>query len=164
MDQKIYDKIYHRRSRRFQCSKPRIQELVSIVKKYKPEKVLDVGCGLGYLVKALRKEGMETYGIDGSRALLEYWQEDHFKLAEAESLPFKDNEFDLAISTDFFEHIPEGQIARVLSEMKRVVEPKGVILAKIAMDRKLVNYQYIYHCTNKSEKWWKEKLPGVILC
>lgn len=162
IDQNIYDKVYHRRSRRFQSNKERLKERLDIIKKYKPKKVLDVGCGLGFLVDCLRANGLDAVGVDGSEALKEFWKGDYYQVADANSLPFNDNTFDLVISTDFFEHIPEDEIKQVYSEMKRVVKPGGKILASIAMDRPLVNYQYIYHVTNKPKSWWEKRLPGII--
>lgn len=38
----------------------------SIILKLRPERVLDVGCGIGFLVKKLRKAGVKAFGFDVS--------------------------------------------------------------------------------------------------
>ncbi len=40
------------------------QAIVGTVLKYQPKKVLDVGCGEGWLCRALQQHGIETLGVD----------------------------------------------------------------------------------------------------
>lgn len=40
------------------------QAIVDVVLKYQPKKVLDVGCGEGWLCRALQQHGIETLGVD----------------------------------------------------------------------------------------------------
>jgi len=118
---------------------------------YKPKRVLDVGCGDGWLVKILRGNGVEAFGIDidenAGKEIPEY-----FTKAEAKKLPFPDNSFDVVVSNDFFEHIPEEDIDRVYSEMRRVGKN---IVARICVKEK----EWEGHVTIKPPKWWIEKLP-----
>lgn len=44
-----------------------IEEIVSVT----PRKVIDVGCGEGWLARALHKRGIEVVGIEGSKELVE---------------------------------------------------------------------------------------------
>jgi 2-polyprenyl-3-methyl-5-hydroxy-6-metoxy-1,4-benzoquinol methylase len=45
--------------------------IVSAVKRHRPTRVLDVGCGEGWLARALAGEGMHVVGVDGSTPLIE---------------------------------------------------------------------------------------------
>lgn len=42
--------------------------------RYRPSRVLDVGCGEGWLARTLSEEGIDVVGIDGSRELIEMAQ------------------------------------------------------------------------------------------
>jgi len=93
----LYNYKYFISSRRFQRDKNRLKELVSIVKSYEPKSVLDVGCGIGNLVLKLREAGIEAFGVDSAESLESFWHKDYFSFADAKSLPFKEDEFDLLI-------------------------------------------------------------------
>ena len=46
------------------------QAILDTVLKYKPKTVLDIGCGEGWLVRALTKSGIDTLGVDAVPALI----------------------------------------------------------------------------------------------
>ena len=75
--------------------------------------VIDVGCGTGALLEALRNKGREVFGLESSAAALEYCKGrklDVQKL-DLEREPFpQDGKFDLVVSMEVAEHLPE-QIA-----------------------------------------------------
>ena len=99
------------------------------------ERVLDVGSGPGLLAAeladAVGREGRVS-GIDLSAAMVEMartrcaarpWAE--FRTGDAMKLPFADEWFDAAVSTQVFEYLPD--IAGALAELHRVVRPGGRI-------------------------------------
>ncbi len=45
--------------------------IVETIKHYSPDKVVDLGCGEGWLTRALNEAGLKTTGIDGTQALVE---------------------------------------------------------------------------------------------
>ncbi len=156
----LYNYKYFISSRRFQRDKNRLKELVSIVKSYEPKSVLDVGCGIGNLVLSLREEGISAFGVDSAKALESFWHEDYFSFAEATKLPFEHKTFDLVVSSDFFEHIPEEDIDTVKSEMLRVGKR---VIARVAYEDNITKKQALYHVTNKPKEWWENKLKGIEL-
>jgi ubiquinone/menaquinone biosynthesis C-methylase UbiE len=158
--QDLYDTKYFRATKKFAHNKKRLDEIINIVLSFEPKRVLDVGCGFGLLVRGLQACGVEAYGTDRATSLLEFWDDPtHFVIADSKSLPFKDKEFDVVISTDFFEHVPEHDIPFVYSEMQRVGK---VVLARVAFERPLTAKQQRYHMTNKPKSWWEHKLQGAI--
>ena len=53
-----------------------------------------------------------------------------YRIGDAESLQFGDEEFDFVLTTDFFEHISIEQKRKVLSEISRVLKPGGTLVVK----------------------------------
>ena len=47
------------------------QAIVDAILKYRPKTLLDVGCGEGWLSRALSEQGIRTLGVDGVPALIE---------------------------------------------------------------------------------------------
>lgn len=101
------------------------------------ERVLDVCCGTGDQVYYYAQTGLLATGIDLDPAMLRLATKDKrikvldnvsFQLADARSLPFTDNSFDGA-SISFALHEKEKDARdEVISEMKRVVRPGGVLV------------------------------------
>jgi SAM-dependent methyltransferase len=92
-------------------------------------RVLDVGCGLGALAAAATARGAAVTGVDLAAGMLAEARRRHpdieFVRADAESLPFGDGEFDLALGAFVVNHLPDAEAA--VAEMKRVA--RGVALA-----------------------------------
>ena len=93
------------------------------------DRLLDVGCGIGYLSGLARSSGADVVGIDMSfRALLHARDrvKGHFATAGAGELPFADNSFDRVIFADVIEHVPDDSLA--LCEIVRVAKAGAVIV------------------------------------
>lgn len=76
------------------------------------QRVIDIGCGSGNHLLILNKMGLNVNGIDASPYMIQkaearLGQSCTLKVGMAESLPYEDNEFDLAVlinSLEFFEN------------------------------------------------------------
>lgn len=96
-------------------------------------RILEIGAGGGFTLVALRELGFSRlYGLDLTSTTL---AEMHQRLgstgliaADAESLPFRDGSFDLLLSSDVIEHLPE--LDRHMAEAARVLVPGGRYLFK----------------------------------
>jgi ubiquinone/menaquinone biosynthesis C-methylase UbiE len=98
----------------------------------RPHRVLDVGCGTGYLLRGLAvrvPEARELAGIDAAPAMIETARtmagdrRIRFARATAEHLPYRDETFDLVISTTSFDHWSDQRAG--LAECFRVLVPGG---------------------------------------
>lgn len=156
-----YDYQYFKSSKRFQLNPKRTDRFVEEILKHNPKKVLDIGCGLGALVRRLRELNIEAYGIDNAKVLKEkFWPESYFEYADARAIPYPDAVFDVVFSSDFFEHIPIRDLDKVVSEMRRL---GNVLIAEIAFETELTERQANYHVTNKPRDWWEKRLPDFII-
>jgi len=90
------------------------------------DRVLEVGCGAGHLVKRLAERGIDIVGIDVNPNAAELAGTDRVIEMAAESLDFPDDEFDAIVSVHAIEHIPELEAAA--AEMARVLKPGGSAL------------------------------------
>lgn len=95
--------------------------------------VLDVGCGTGEILSAIRKlyPTVSLQGIDISQEMLKQAESkeiDNVKLylGDAEYLPFENASFNVLICTDSFHHYPKPQ--RVIYEFYRVLQNNGYLL------------------------------------
>ena len=104
----------------------------------KGERVLDIGSGPGFLATAIAEQtgpNGEVVGIDISQQMVDRasqrsdfeWLSYH--CADATALPFPDDHFDVAVSTQVAEYVPD--IEKFSSEVFRVLKPggRGLILA-----------------------------------
>lgn len=95
--------------------------------------VLDVGCGTGEILSAIRKlyPNVSLQGIDISQEMLKQAENkkiDNVKLylGDAEHLSFENDKFDILICTDSFHHYPKPQ--RAIDEFYRVLQNNGYLL------------------------------------
>ena len=90
-------------------------------------KVLEIGCGRGTLVHRLTMQGLDVVGVETSETRIEESRALYGALPieriSGTALPFQDEQFDLVLSFDVLEHIPDTQ--RHLLEVRRVLKPGG---------------------------------------
>ncbi len=96
-------------------------------------KVLEIGCGTGFFTLNLALAGVigEAWVTDISSGMVAVAErnakthglEVHGRVADAETLPFDDAEFDLVVGHAVLHHIPDVELA--LREVLRVLKPGG---------------------------------------
>ena len=80
------------------------------IKPKKEEKLLDVGCGTGYFLKAVEKK-VEAYGIDFSKESVKIAKKiatkSKISSGKVENLKFKDRFFDYVVSLGCLQYFPD---------------------------------------------------------
>lgn len=86
-------------------------------------RVLDVGCGKGFLVYDLLVAGLNSEGLDISSYALRhcpYRIKGRMNIGTADALPYRDNSFDLVISINAIHNLPRQRAVKALQEIERV--------------------------------------------
>ncbi len=128
--------------------------ILNLIKKEKIHKILDAGCGSGYMLSQLEDFYSLGIGIDMSPEAIKFGQQftkAKLLIGNAESLNFKDNEFDCIISTDAFEHIPNDE--KAMKEAFRVLNKDGFIIIYTPSEIGILsktNLVDLYHKSDKS--------------
>ncbi len=98
------------------------------------ERVLDLGCGAGRFVAALRDAGAEPVGVEIAGAALERARAvapgADLRLLEPDgSIPLEHGSVDLVWCSEVLEHVADG--AHLLQEARRVLRPGGRVLVTV---------------------------------
>lgn len=113
-------------------------------------RVLDIGCGGGFLANTLAARGFHVAGLDASESSLavaaarDETRSVRYEVGDARSLPFRDETFDVACAMDFLEHVDEPE--RVIAEAARVLRPGG---------------SFFFHTFNRTLLAWLFVIKGV---
>lgn len=94
--------------------------------------VLDIGCAKGFMMHDLAEliPGITVKGLDISSYAIENAMEDmkpHVQVADARSLPFADNSFDVVISITTIHNLNREDCAKALREIERVSKGQSFI-------------------------------------
>jgi 2-polyprenyl-6-hydroxyphenyl methylase/3-demethylubiquinone-9 3-methyltransferase len=97
-------------------------------------RVLDIGCGGGFLAEEFAALGCRVTGVDPSPVSIDAARAHaaerglriDYRVGVGEELPVPDTAFDVACCCDVLEHVSD--VDRVISETARVLEPGGLYL------------------------------------
>lgn len=104
-----------------------IPKLLDHARLFPGAKVLDAGCGPGYVAAIAELLGAEAEGIDFSAKMVERAQAQFpgiaFSVADVEDLPMQDGTFDAVLCNIVLFHVTDPE--RAMSEARRVLKPDG---------------------------------------
>lgn len=127
----------------------------SIIKIINPKTVLDIGCAYGYLVEALRKKGVEAYGIDVSEYAINQSEESirpYLKCMSAlDGLPENfPKQYDLLVSIEMIEHLYEEDGLKLIAKISEY--SNQVLLSSTDSD-----FDDPTHFNVQPKEYWVEK-------
>lgn len=125
-------------------------------------KVLDYGCGAGFLIERFLEKKLDVWATDFSQksvalvnskfAYSPYWKQ--AKIINGTIIPYSDNCFDVITCTETLEHVPENEIITILQELNRVLKPCGILLITTPFVEDLKRESvYCPFCDSEFHKW-----------
>jgi ubiquinone/menaquinone biosynthesis C-methylase UbiE len=94
------------------------------------DRVLDVGCAKGFLVKDLLAAGIDAYGVDVSEYALMNCEPEvigRLQIGSAEKLPFPDESFAAVLSLNTIHNLARPACITAIQEIERLAPGKGFI-------------------------------------
>lgn len=99
------------------------------------KKVLDLGCGSGWLSIFLAREGFEVTGIDlveHALRLASQWAAQEklsakFEVADIANLPYGEGTFDAIVANSILEHLTLELAEKTFEQLKKVLKPGGLM-------------------------------------
>lgn len=98
----------------------------------KGDKILNVGCGLGYFTDLLASKDALVDAVDIDKDCIEYCQKHmkgRYKVADIHKLPLTDKYYDKALCTEVLEHTNNNKI--VLDEINRIIKKGGTLVVSV---------------------------------
>lgn len=153
---KKYDKQYWDGKRQFGYGgykfiegywKKTAKKLISAYNLNNYSKILDIGCGKGFLLYELKKilPDIEILGLDDSRYAIKNSKKEIRKYLRVfdckRKLPFKKNYFDLVISLGTIHNFNLLEIEKVVKEIVRVSKKSYIMVESYRNDSELFNLQ-----------------------
>jgi SAM-dependent methyltransferase len=123
--------------------------------------VLDLGSATGGNSLHMMNLGLEVVSVEFSDYGVEAQRNKGIEViqADARSLPFKSNTFDLVICLDVLEHIEEDYLAA--KEVQRILKPSGKFLFSVPEDPKLWSEHDL--AVNHVRRYSKESLTELVI-
>ena len=85
------------------------------------DRLIEIGCGRGFLTRALAADGIDAIGVDANPYSVENAVTDRVVQMSAEKLDYPSESFDKALAVHSLEHMPD--LPAVLAEISRVLKP-----------------------------------------
>ncbi|MCW6506588.1 bifunctional 2-polyprenyl-6-hydroxyphenol methylase/3-demethylubiquinol 3-O-methyltransferase UbiG [Lichenifustis flavocetrariae] len=112
----------------------RMAYLDRLVPDWQKRRILDLGCGGGYMAEALAERGAHVVGVDPSGAAIAAAR-DHaqaggllidYRVGVGEAIPVESRMMDIVVCVDVLEHVVD--LDAVLAEVGRVLRPGGLFV------------------------------------
>lgn len=114
--------------------------------------VVDVGCGPGHVTRYLHERGVSIRGLDLSARMVEIARhmnpEIAFEQGDMAVLQAQDNAWSGCVAFYSLIHFPPTQLVSVLSELRRVLKPGGLLFLAFHQGREVRHL----------DKWWGKQV------
>ncbi len=111
-------------------------------------RVCDIGCGPGHVSRYLHERGVDVMGLDFSAEMIAHARrlnpEIEFREGDMRDLDFSDRSLAGIVAAYSLIHIPRPEMGQVLKELRRVLQPGGLLLLSFHIGEETVHL----------DEWW----------
>lgn len=110
----------------------RVDPFLKMLQPCQGDRVIDLGCGLGYFTNMIASRGATCVGMDLDGECIDYcskYMMGIYHLGDITDIPYPDNSFNKVLCTEVLEHVEHNE--KVLEEIKRVIEPGGILVVSV---------------------------------
>ena len=127
-----------------------VEELDSFLKTLpKGSKILDVGCGTGYLTNQIKQKGYEVYGIEPSSEMLRIAKNNFpsipFRSDISSKISFQNDYFDAIIAIEVLRYLDKEENYNSLKEFRRCLKEGGLFFVTQVNAFSTDFYYFFYH-------------------
>ena len=134
----------------------RSKKLLSNLNKYKNSgRLLDIGCGLGYLIEQAQMEGWKAMGLEISDFAISICKKKGLNVRKGQigEIEIPKNHFDVVIAQDVLEHVFDPE--KFLDNINKVMKNSGLLILELPNNSSIRSYL--------GGKKWAEYIPPVHL-
>ena len=136
----------------------------TLIDAYDPGRFLDFGCARGYLVRAMLERGVDAWGFDASEWAVENCDE-QVETRVTSRWASVGGGFDLILAKDVFEHVPWGELERVIPQIMAKTDRLLVVVPLAAYDGGPFVYPQdekdISHINRHNNAGWLVRLGAI---
>lgn len=142
--------------------KPVAEKLIRHYRIEPGNRVLDVGCGKGFLLYELSQliPDLDVRGVDVSDYAIEHSKEEirsFLEVARAQELPCEDDSFDLVLSINTLHNLPLFDLEKAIKEIERVGRGGRYVVVESYRNESekanLLDWQLTCECFFSPEEW-----------
>ena len=135
----------------------------SIVEMFSPKSVVDVGCGRGQLLSALKKRGVICHGLEYSSAAISICRQSGLDVIkfdlEHDILP-ENFKADIVVSTEVSEHLPEHCADRFVDILCAIAD--NVVMTAAEPARTWEDIAAVHdHVNEQPKQYWIDKFADM---
>lgn len=102
----------------------------------KSSKIVDAGCGEGFLVEKFRKKGYNIKGLDIN------YSSKYVQKGDISKIPFKNKSFDAVLCLEALQYLSTEKQKKAIFEMKRVLKDNGTLVITVPNLKHFAAYLY----------------------
>ncbi len=147
-DKKAYHWDYIKSRNAFYIQHTKI--ILNLVGEFGRGKIIDIGCGDGYITSQVFRKFKEVVGEDISKEAIKIAKRKNSKIsfvvATCTNLPFSDNSFDTVVASEIIEHVDHNYGKMLLKESRRILRPHGkIIISTLNLSNPFMKFLQVTH-------------------
>lgn len=115
-----------------------------ILKEFKPEKFLEIGCAYGFIPQFLRKNQVQAFGIDISNYAIRKGNKPYLRVGDVRNMEnIKESKYDVVLCSEVLEHVSQVDIEVSLRELWRVTSRWLILTINLNPNDKFVDLSHV---------------------